>query len=226
MTFNLPSTLRDINLSQWTQFIDIYEKNKDAENTEFLEKKMLQIFCGTALNDISKLGLDTFDRAIQHLNILLRQEPSLVSRFKLIGTDGVEVEFGLIPNFDKMSYGEFIDLEKYIYENDNIHRAMAVLYRPIKHSSNEKYLIHDYQGTEYLADVMKFTPLDAFLSVKVFFYRLAKKLANYTMVYTLKELQETQLNKKDELSVKNGEVINQYIHSLEKMSAELERLQR
>ena len=93
------------------------------------------------------------------------------------GTDDVTVEFGLIPNFDKMSYGEFVDLEKYLFVDKDLHRAMAVMYRPVKLKSKGSYLIHDYKGTEYLAEVMKSTPLDVALAARVFFYRLGMKLS-------------------------------------------------
>ena len=224
--FTIPETLRDIKLSQWQQYVDVLEKNKDAETTDFLMKKLLGIFCGIELKDVNKLGLNVFDDTIQHLHNTLNSKPELVKTFKMTGTDGVTVEFGLIPNFDKMSYGEFVDLEKYIFIDKDFHRAMAVMYRPIKHkNSKDSYLIHDYKGTEYLAEVMKSTPLDVALGSRFFFYRLATKLSNFTMVSTLKELQQKQEGLTDKHSVKNGEIIKQYLLSLEKMSEELERLQ-
>ena len=224
-SFEVPATLRGIKLNQWQRYIDIYEKNKDAEDTEFLDKKLLSIFCNIDFKDIDKLGLEVFYSTIQHISNLLNEKIDLVQRFSLKGTDDVVVEFGLIPNFDKMSYGEFIDLEKYMFDNKNYHKAMAVLYRPIKFRSKDKYLIHDYKGTEYMADVMRDAPLDAALGARVFFYRLATKLGNYTMAYTLKELQKKQEGRQDEHSVKNGETIKQYLLSLEKMLEESERLQ-
>ena len=223
--FTIPETLRDIKLSQWQRYIEILEKNKDAELTGFLEKKLLGIFCGVELRDIDRIGLSVFDNTIQHLSKVLNSKPELVKTFKMEGTDEVTVEFGLIPNFDKMSYGEFVDLEKYLFVDKDLHRAMAVMYRPVKLKSKGSYLIHDYKGTEYLAEVMKNTPLDVALSARVFFYRLATKLSNFTMAYTLKELQQKQEGRKDKHSVKSGETIKQYLHSLEKMSEELEKLQ-
>ena len=223
--FTIPETLRDIKLSQWQRYIEILEKNKDAELTGFLEKKLLGIFCGVELKDIDRIGLSVFDNTIQHLSEVLNSKPELVKTFKMKGTDDVTVEFGLIPNFDKMSYGEFVDLEKYLFVDKDLHRAMAVMYRPVKLKSKGSYLIHDYNGTEYLAEVMKNTPLDVALSARVFFYRLATKLSNFTMAYTLKELQQKQEGRKDKHSVKSGETIKQYLHSLEKMSEELEKLQ-
>ena len=203
---NIPSTLNDIKLSQWQQYLDILGKNKDAELTDFLEKKMLGIFCDVQLKDIDRIGLSVYDDTLQHLSNLLNSKTELVRTFKMTGTDGVTVEFGMIPNFDKMSYGEFIDLEKYLFVDKDFHRAMAVMYRPIKFKNKDNYLIHDYKGTEYLAEVMRDTPLDVALGARVFFYRLATKLSNFTMV-------------------KSGETIKQYLHSLEKMSEELEKLQ-
>lgn len=223
--FNLPATMRDIKLSQWQKYVDVLEKNKDAELTDFLEKKLLGIFCGVELKDIDRIGLSVFDSSIQHLSGILNSKPELTRTFKLVGTDGVTVEFGLIPNFDKMSYGEFVDLEKYLFVDKDFHRAMAVMYRPIKFKNKDSYLIHEYKGTEYLAEVMKDTPLDVALGARVFFYRLATKLSNFTMAYTLKELQQKQEGRTDEHSVKSGETIKQYLHSLEKMSEELEKLQ-
>jgi hypothetical protein len=222
---NIPETLRDIKLSQWQKYIEILDKNKDAELNGFIEKKLLGIFCGVELKDVDRIGLSLFDNTIQHLSNILNSKPELVKTFKMTGTDGVTVEFGLIPNFDKMSYGEFVDLERYLFVDKDLHRAMAVMYRPVKLKSKGSYLIHDYKGTEYLAEVMKSTPLDVALAARVFFYRLATKLSNFTMAYTLKELQQKQEGRKDKHSVKSGETIKQYLHSLKKMSEELEKLQ-
>ena len=221
----IPATLRDLNVGQWQKYIKIYEKNKDNDNPEFLDRKLLEIFCGVSLQDVDKLGLSVFDDTVQYVSTLLGSKMDLVKTFDLVGTDGATVHFGMIPNLDKMSYGEFIDLEKYMFDDDNFHRAMAVMYRPIKHHNKDKYLIHDYKGTEFLAEVMRDTPLDAALGVRVFFWRLATKLGNYTMVSTLKELQKMQEGREDKHSVKSGETIKEYLHSLEKMLLELEKLQ-
>lgn len=225
MEFNLPASLRDVKLSQWQRYIDVFDKNKGDEATEFLNKKVLEIFCDIKLSDIHHIGLSLFEDSLAHLSAILNSKPELSQTFKLEGSDGVVVEFGMIPNLDKMSYGEFIDLEKYLFSDKDLHKAMAVLYRPIKLKKKDRYLIHDYKGTSYMSDVMRDTPLDVAISARVFFYRLATKLGNYTMAYTLKQLQEKNQNKQDKDSVKNGEVIKQYLLSLEKMLAKSEKLQ-
>jgi len=221
---SIPQTLRDIKVNQWQKYVDVYRKNKDSVENDFLEKKLISIFCDVELSDVNKIDFHLFSDVVTHLNLIIDSEPDLVHRFKLEGTDGVVVEFGLIPNFDKMSYGEYIDLEKYLFDDNELHRAMAVLYRPVKFKSKDKYLIHDYKGTEFMAEVMKDAPLDAALSARVFFYRLAKKLGNYTMAYTLKELHQKELDKGGKHSERNGEIIKQYSLLLEKMLEESEKL--
>tara|TARA_B110000503_G_scaffold28846_1_gene46183 strand:+ start:203 stop:901 length:699 start_codon:yes stop_codon:yes gene_type:complete len=225
MEFNLPASLRDVKLSQWQRYIDVFDKNKSDEATEFLNKKVLEIFCDIKLSEVDQLGLNVFEDTLAHLSSILNSKPELSQTFKLEGSDGVVVEFGMIPNLDKMSYGEFVDLEKYLFSDKDLHKAMAVLYRPVKLKKKDRYLIHDYKGTSYMSDVMKDTPLDIAISARVFFYRLATKLGNYTMAYTLKQLQEKNQNKQHKDSVKNGETIKQYLLSLEKMLEESEKLQ-
>ena len=79
-SFEVPATLRGIKLNQWQKYIDIYEKNKEAENTEFLDKKLLSIFCNIDFKDIDSLGLEVFYSTIQHISNLLNQKTDLVQR--------------------------------------------------------------------------------------------------------------------------------------------------
>ena len=224
LTIKIPKSLRDIKLSQWQRFMKVYEANKDNKDGNFLNLKMLEIFCEVDLKLAHKLPLNTFDYVLEHISELLASEVTRVNTFKLKGTDGVEVEFGLIPNLDKMSYGEYEDLENYIYEDKSLHRAMAVLYRPIMLKKKDRYLIHEYKGTDEMAEVMKDTPLDVALGAKVFFWTLARKLGSYTLDYTLKELLKKEEHNSENRLAENGEDIKQYINSLMEKLKELEKL--
>lgn len=224
-TLDIPKTLRNVKLKQWVKFLDIYEKNKDNESDEFINKKLLEIFCGVSLKELYKIPVSSFDSVIEHLYKILNSNTPLVNTFKMKGTDGVEVEFGFIPNLDKMTYGEWEDLENYIFDNKNMHRAMAVLYRPLVWQLGGKYRIHEYQGTDFYAEVMKDMPIDIALGAKVFFYRLVKKLGDYTIASTLKEYQMEQETTSKGVSAKNGEVIKQYLSLQKEMSEELMKLQ-
>tara|TARA_R110002050_G_scaffold49606_3_gene115142 strand:- start:442 stop:1149 length:708 start_codon:yes stop_codon:yes gene_type:complete len=223
---SIPSTLRDVKLRDWQRFQDVYDKNKDNDNQDFLNLKMIQIFCGVELNDIKNIPLSSFDEILEHLNEVFGQKTDRVNSFKLIGTDDVEVEFGLIPNLDEMTYGEFTDLETYIYDRKTAHKAMAVLYRPIQFKKKDSYHIQRYKGSEHLSDIMKDAPLDVYLGVQVFFYNLAKKLGIYTMDSTLQQL-AMNVGEESEMHLgKNGEDIKQSINLQRETLQSLMKLQK
>jgi hypothetical protein len=128
----------------------------------------------------------------------------------MIGSDGVEVEFGFIPNLDKITMGEYIDLNNYFGSDTDLHKAMAVLYRPIHPSYKDKdsYRIGSYEGTSTHSDIMKDMPLDIALGARVFFLRLGTKLSTLTMSYLQSQIQEETIlseeEKKDLIANMNG----------------------
>ena len=225
-TIKIPTTKRDVKLRDWQRFQDVLEANKEVkDDNDFINLKLLQIFCGLDLSIINSIPLTEFSSILEHLGEVFNEKDERVNTFKLKGTDGVEVEFGLIPNLDEMTYGEFTDLENYIYDYKQAHRAMAVLYRPIQFKKGETYHIQRYKGSEHLSDVMKDAPLDVYLGVQVFFYNLARKLGLYTMDYTLQQLQENVESSLDNHSDKSGEATKQSILLHREMLQNLIKLQ-
>lgn len=174
----LPADINQITLGEWQKFNKISNDNPDVDN-DFLEIKMLEIFCGLKYKDIHTLPLGTFNDAIRYISEVFKAKTPLVRRFNLIGTDDKTVEFGFVPNLDKLTMGEYIDLNNYFEDPDNIHKAMAVLFRPIHPSYKDRkdYRISSYEGTEFFATLMKDMPLGIALGARVFFYRLGIKLS-------------------------------------------------
>jgi hypothetical protein len=119
--------------------------------------------------------------------------------------------------------GEFIDLEKYLGDWQQMHKAMAVLYRPTKHQKNEFYLIEDYEGSDKYAEVMKDSPIQAALGSTVFFYHLGNELSKHLIVSLEKQLKED--SEFQQTLEQNGVGINQYTQSLKAMSQSLTKLQ-
>ena len=212
----IPNTINGIKLANYQKYNKIMKANEDA-NDEFLETKLLQIFCGVSYKDIMTNPLGTFDEATQHIHDIFKEETPLVRRFTMTGSDGVEVEFGFIPNLDKMTMGEYIDLNNYIEDTDLLHKAMAVLFRPI-HSSfknREKYLISSYDGASEYGEMMKDMPLGIALGARVFFYRLGMKLSrailNSFQAMDLEEMEELSAEEKKHLIASTAGIKN-FIH--------------
>ena len=159
VNINVPDSLSEIRLEQYQKFVKLY----DGEVTEdFMALKMLEIFCGIKLNDAYQMRYKDIDAIVQILSTTLNDKPQLVRTFNMDG-----VEYGFIPNLDDMSFGEYVDLDTYIGDWQNIHRAMAVLYRPIRDKRGERYNIVPYEVVD--AEVYKSMPLDAVISSVLFF---------------------------------------------------------
>ena len=195
----LPKTLRNIKLRDFQKYSNIIESNPDADR-DFLEIKIMEIFCGLKYKDISSLPVGIFDDATSWMMSMFENKTPLVKRFNMIGSDGVEVEFGFIPNLDKITMGEYIDLNNYFGSDTDLHKAMAVLYRPIHPSYKDKdsYRIGSYEGTSTHSDIMKDMPLDIALGARVFFLRLGTKLSTLTMSYLQSQIQEETILSEEE----------------------------
>ena len=193
----IPTTLNDIKLAQYQKFLSIV---KDNEESEFLQQKMVQLFCGIDLKDVAQIRYKDVAEITANINNLFTKENQLIQRFKMGG-----VEFGFIPNLDEMSTGEYMDLDTYITDWDTMHNAMAVLYRPITNKLGNKYQIEEYKGSITYADVMRHAPLDVVLGAMVFFYNLGNDLLKSTVNY-LETNQEVQniLNKHNLENVGDG----------------------
>jgi hypothetical protein len=193
----IPTSLNEIKLAQYQKFLSIV---KDNEESEFLQQKMVQIFCGIDLKDVASIRYKDVVEINQNINNLFTKENRFIQRFKMGG-----VEFGFIPNLDDMSTGEYMDLDAYITDWDTMHNAMAVLYRPITNKLGTKYNIEEYKGSVTYADVMRHAPLDVVLGAMVFFYNLGNDLLSSTINY-LEKNQEVQniLNKHNSENAGDG----------------------
>ena len=206
LKLNVPQSLADITLAEYKHYEKIVNTNADTENSErFINLKMLEIFCGITFEQAKAIQLNDYNELIVHLYEVLQEQPKLVQRFKM-----GEVEFGFVPNLEEMTFGEYIDLDTYIHNMQEIEKAMAVLYRPIKTSHKSKYTIHEYQG-DLMHDEMLKMPMDAVVSSVVFFYRLGIELSNAMM--NCSEGLAVQQAQLEDLR-KNGVGINPYTHSL------------
>jgi hypothetical protein len=195
----LPQNINAITLKDYQKYNKIITENPDAE-ADFFNIKMLEIFCDLEYKDITSLPIGEFDGTLDYMEEVFREKTPLVRRFNMTGSDGVEIEFGFIPNLDKITMGEYIDLNTYIQEADTLHKAMAVLYRPIHKDYKKKigYKIDSYKGADLFSDVMKDMPLGIALGAKVFFYRLGIKLSRTILSYSQSMLEDKGLNLSEE----------------------------
>ena len=215
----LPTSLSEIPLSRYQQFI----KTKEASNDdEFIAQKMIQIFCGIDLKDVGKIKMKHLNELIAHFTKVFSEKPKLIRQFKI-----KDVEFGFIPKLDEITFGEYVDLEHHLQNWKTYHKAMAVMYRPIKEKHKNTYTIVDYEPNEDMQDLMKFAPLDVAISSSVFFWTIGTELLKLTISYLQKELKtmSSSSTAKDKTFQDNGDGIIQSMHSLKAMLPDLTKLQ-
>ena len=222
-TLEVPKELSAVTLQQYQRYLKVMDENEGAEDTEFLNLKVLEIFCGVSLKDAYNLPLAKFSTVINHVVNIFKEETPLQRDFTLTDPKGDSVTFGFIPKLDDITLGEFVDLDNYIGDWQQIHRALAVLYRPITFRKGDLYMIEDYEGTDKYSDIMKDSPVNVALGAVVFFYRLGNVLSDYLMDSLTNQMMEDQ-EMKDHLEA-SGDGTNQYMQSLKEISQNLKKLQ-
>ena len=198
----VPNSLKEVSLEQYQKFLKIQANNEDET---FLAIKMIEIFCGIRGDNIMKMKASSIRKITGILADMFNEKPPLVKEFTMKG-----VEYGFIPKLEDMSFGEYVDLDTYIGDYENMHRAMAVLYRPITIKQNDKYLIEEYEGED--TEIMKDMPMDAVLGAIIFFYHLGMDLSKY-MLNSLQDQENKHILEQLTLE-ENGDGINQFSSSL------------
>jgi hypothetical protein len=202
LEISIPTELKEIKLAQYQAFLKIA---KDNDDEEFLNQKMVQTFCNIDLKDVAEIRFKDVLEITASLGKMFNvQSHRFINRFKLGG-----VEFGFIPDLEDMTFGEYTDLDTYIGDWENMHKAMAVLFRPItKKGLNNTYEIEKYNGSITYSDVMKHAPLDVVFGANVFFYNLGNELLKSSMTY-LENNKEIQTFLHQHNSVNDGDGIVQ-----------------
>lgn len=207
---NIPNQLSEITLRKYQKFVKL---NVEDADERFLQIKMIEIFCEVSHENVLKIKFADADRVTAILGEMFTQKPDLVTKFWLNG-----VQYGFIPDLDELSFGEYIDLDTYLGDWENIHTAMNVLYRPITENKGNRYSIEEYDVNT--KDRLLDMPLDAVISSVFFFYHLGKDLSVVMNRYLKEEMKKIPSQQKQDLML-NGDGIKQFSHSLKEILEDL-----
>ena len=213
----IPDELSDITLEQYQKFAKL--NTEENQNTNFLLHKMVEIFCRLDLKDIARIKFSYVTQIVNDLNNIFNTKTELIPTFKMKG-----VEYGMIPKLDDITLGEYIDLDNNISDWETMHKAMAVLYRPIDLKKDHRYQIKEYTGEED-ASVFKHMPLDVVMGCLVFFWSLSEELLQITLKYLAKEMRDNLTSQQRQILEESGVGINQSMDWLRGMLPNLTRLQ-
>jgi len=184
VNINVPTNLNEIPLKRYQEFMKVQENSNDEE---FIAQKMIEIFCGIDLKDVVKIKLTDLNALIIHFTKMFQEKPEFQTTFKL-----GEYEFGFIPNLEEITFGEYVDLETHLQSWQNYHKALAVLYRPIKTRKNKNYEIIPYEPRPEMEELMTFAPVSIAIASTLFFYHLEKELLIASMNYLQREMKKNK----------------------------------
>ena len=209
----IPTSLEDVTIEQFIKYNRI-TKLEEVDD-EVIMVSVIANFCDLSVEDVLKIPVKDMKEIAQQIVDVLNTEPRDIQIYK---------DLGRIPNFDKISAGEYIDLDKYFTDPENYHRAMAVLYRPIKKKLGSKYILEDYKGSDDRCESMLKLPLELLLSSMVFFSNLNSELLKATRDFLQQPTAETDLLEKH--LGENGGGISQFTQLLEETISILNEQQK
>ena len=223
----VPTELSGIKLKEYQKYIKTVQTDPDKQPTdeqvEFANLKVLECFCGLTLKQAYKLPMTEFTGILQHISNLFKEETPLQRTFEMTDKNNKTVKFGFMPKLDDISLGEFIDLDKYISDWQQMHKALSVLYRPVVFEKKDTYLIEDYEGSDKYSDIMLDAPVNVAFGATLFFYHLGNELSKHMMDYL-----ENQLKEDSELQQtleQNGVGISRFTDLLKATQQNLKTLQ-
>jgi hypothetical protein len=196
----IPTKLSEITLGQ---FILLQESVKE-DNEFHTSMAMIRILCGLTTGEILAMPSKDFDDIIYTLSATLKQTPIHEPIFG---------NYGFIPNFDKITTGELIDIETFL-KDENIVGAVGVMYRPIEKRFGTLYTIGPYDVDKVNEDEILALPCTAYLGSISFFLTLLDEL----LIYIPNFMSQIQMTKSEtETLEKSGVGMPQLMQSLEEI---------
>jgi hypothetical protein len=186
----LPENARELTVEQYQKFLKV-----EGDET-FMTLKALELFANIPLKVAYAMKAEDILDISQHILSIVGGKHPLVKRLSFRGK-----EYGFVPNLEEMSFGEYIDLDSYLSDMQQLHKTVGVLYRPIVKEKGDLYEIEPYKGTDGYADF----PLDVALGATLFFYRLSNKLLRDTQTSLEGEKKENLISQPPLTSVESGD---------------------
>lgn len=167
---NVPQNWGEVTLGNYQKYVETSE-SKDPTDVIY---NTISSFCNVPTEVVKRFKLKDLKKVYNSLNKLIKVElnKTLINKIELDG-----VTYGMHPNLDSMTFGEYVDVEEFTKENiGGFHKVLAVLYRPITEEENGKYNIEPYEVKHQdNAEKFKAVNMDVVNGLTVFFYNLGSK---------------------------------------------------
>ena len=199
----VPENLSEITLGQYQKYLEIQEGDNDEM---FIAQKMIEIFCNIELKYVTKMRWKDVQEITLTLSNMFDEDSKFTKMFTLD-----KVQYGFIPNLDEITFGEFVDLDTYLQDWQQMDKAMSVLFRPVDINVRGRYNIKEYDGS--MNEHLKEMPLSIALGAVFFLLNLGKELSQVMMDYLDKGILKDHIQVKEGL-MQNGIGIHHFTQQL------------
>ena len=182
--YNIIDSWADVTLEKWQQLVLGKKKTKTEEAKETI--KALSTLPVKLIEEMALSDVATIFERLSKLQIKGKLK-------KVFEID--EVEYGFLPDLDEITLGEWADIEQYIKDGleKNIHKIMAVLFRPVTNKEGKMYSVQAYKdGRERAEKFKKKMNAEQIQQSLVFFYNLGNKLSTILPLYLMQKMKKIQ----------------------------------
>ena len=175
---SLPENISDITLEQSKRYFEILQREDIDDEGKIY--RVIKVFTGMRFNDIKKLDVSDYEIIVNQINLALNTDVSFNNTFEING-----VEYGCLPDIEKMSAGEYIDLRSNLSAPEFINKVIAILFRPIvSRDEYGDYEVEEYTANKKYADIMNQTPMNIVNGVTDFILPFIKNITEmYVGIY-------------------------------------------
>ena len=175
----IPDNWNDITINTYQEYVKIQE-GKGSEKNKVI--RSIALLCGTTPFVVKKMAYTDLLDIMNIIKAMIDTEPTEDDFKKLFTLK--KIEYGFCPNLNKLTTGEYIDLETYCKEPiENLHIIMSILYRKVTHKVNDRYAIEPYDPDQFKEEVFKECPMSIALSSLGFFLTLGSELAKISQQF-------------------------------------------
>lgn len=194
MKIDIPTSIADITLGE---YLRLRTKKEEEHSEDVYNEHLIVALTTLTKRQVRQLTAKSRATLVNRLrSVLAEQKHSLQLTVKL-----GQVELGFIPNLDRITFGEFIDLDKFSKEEADWPKLMKVLYRPIAEWDRSRYRLTSYDAKSDLVDY-EMMPMSVVLGALVFFCDLGTDL----LIATLRSLKQEETLKNPSTTLESSGV--------------------
>ena len=183
-TYKIVDSWKDVTLEKWQQLTLGKKKSKTKEAKETI--KALSTLPIKLVEEMSLSDVAAIFEKLSNLQI----QGKLKKVFEIDG-----IEYGFLPDLDEITLGEWADIEHYIKDgiDKNMHKIMAVLFRPVTSKEGKMYSVQAYKdGRERAEKFRKKMNAEQVQQSLVFFWSLGNELLTTLPLFLMEKMNKIQ----------------------------------